>query len=473
MLFIFIAVFGLYTCRDALDINEPIATAESSSSICRDMDEILTDGKLVALTDFSSSSYFIYRGVPMGFEYELLDRFAKHIGVDLEIEVVEDLDNVIPKLNDGQGDVIAANYTITQERQSKVMFTYPVLEARQVLVQRMPDRWWTMKSAKLEKSLIRNPAKLIGKTVHVRKESSFYPRLLNLMDEIGGIIHIEEAGNVSTEKLIEMVSNGDIDYTIADENVALLNKGYYPNLDILTPVSFPQRMAWAVRHSSPALQEAMNTWLEEFQNSTEFAIIYLKYFKARTQHKARVMSEYSSFKGNRLSPYDELIKSESERLGWDWKLLAAIIYQESKFVPDAESWMGASGLMQLIPETAERFGADSISDPKQNVHAGVSFMLTLQDYWAERIPDTTEQIKYVLASYNVGLGHVLDAMRLAEKNNANPKDWEDVAVYLELKSEPYYYKDAVVRHGYCRGKEPVTYVRMILGLWNHYKNTAL
>lgn len=456
-----------------MDSNEPIAALESGTAICRDLDEIITEGRLVALTDFSSSSYFIYRGIPMGFEYELLDRFAKHIGVELQMEVVEDLNNVIPKLNDGYGDVIAANYTITQERKTKVLFTIPVLEARQVLVQRLPDRWWTMEPSQIERSLVRNPAKLIGKTIHVRRESSFYPRLFNLMDEIGGIINIGDAGDMSTEKLIEMVSNGDIDFTIADENVALLNKGYYPNIDILTPVSFPQRLAWAIRPTSPDLRDAMNAWLEEFQNTTEFAIIYLKYFKARTQHKARVMSEYSSFKGSRLSPYDELIKEESKRLGWDWKLLAAVIYQESKFVPDAESWMGASGLMQLIPETAERFGADSISDPQQNVHAGVSFLMTLQDYWGERIPDPLEQKKFILASYNVGLGHVLDAMRLAEKHNEDPNNWEKVAMYLELKSEPHYFKDPVVRHGYCRGKEPVNYVKMILGLWNHYQNTGL
>jgi membrane-bound lytic murein transglycosylase F len=197
----------------------------------------------------------------------------------------------------------------------------------------------------------------------------------------------------------------------------------------------------------------------------------MKYFKARTQHKNRVLSEYSSLGGDKISPFDDIIKKESERLKWDWKLLAAIIYQESKFVPDAESWTGAGGLMQLIPETAERFGADSIGDPAQNIHAGVSFLVSLEKYWAQEIPDTNARIPFILASYNVGLGHMLDALRLTEKHGENKYDWEEVQDYLALKADPEYYKDEVVKHGYCRGAEPVNYVKEILALWSHYQNS--
>lgn len=439
----------------------------------RDLDEIRETGKLVALTDFSSSSYFIFKGIPMGFEYELLQRFCDHIGMDLSIRIVEDMDSVTHMLNRLDGDVIAANYTITNRRKKDVSFTMPVLETKQVLVQRMPEKWWTMTRDQLNKELIRNPGKLIGKRIHVRKESSFYTRLLNLMDEMGGIIDVEFAGSIGTEQLIEMVSTGEIDYTVADENIAILNKVYFPNIDVNTPLSFTQNVAWACRTSSPQLLTAFNHWLESFKKTEDFAVIHLKYFKARTQHKQRVLSEYSSLKGNKISPYDQLIKQEAKRIDWDWKLLAAMIYQESKFVPDAEAWTGASGLMQLIPETAERFGADSLSDPQQNIHAGVSFLKTIDEYWNEHLSDSTEIISFSLASYNVGLGHVLDAQRLAEKNGGDPQKWTSVATYLELKAQPQYYKDEVVRHGYCRGSEPVGYVHNIMGLWEHYRNTPI
>lgn len=439
----------------------------------RDLKEIKESGRLVALTDFSSSSYFIYKGIPMGFEYDLLERFCTHIGVDLSIEVVEDMDNVIEMLNQNEGDVIAANYTVTNQRKKDVLFTKPVLQTKQVLVQRLPDKWWTLTRDKLNERLISTPVGLVGKTVYVRRHSSFYTRLINLMDELGGVINVKFAEGLGTERLIEMVSEGEIEYTVADENIAILNKAYLPNIDISTSLSFTQNVAWACRISSPELLKAFNEWLVNFKKTEEFAVIHLKYFKARTKHKEKVMSEYSSLKGDKISPYDEVIKKEAQRLKWDWKLLTAMIYQESQFVPDAKAWTGASGLMQLIPETAERFGADSLSGPNENIHAGVSFLISLNSFWKDRLTDSLEVIKFSLASYNVGLGHVLDAVRLTEKFNSDASQWSNVSKFLELKAQPEYYKDPVVRHGYCRGSEPVEYVKNIISLWEHYSNSPI
>lgn len=440
---------------------------------CRDLDEIRQSGKLIALTDLSSTSYFIYKGVPMGFEYELLERFAEHIGVSLEVRVVDEMDLIIEQLGEGSGDVIAANYTITADRKELVNFSQPVLETHQVLVQRLPENVHQLSRKQLEDSLVRNPSELAGAAVHVRKESSFFERMQHLMQETGHRINLKPAGNHSTEKLIEMVSTGEIDYTVADENVARLNASYYRNIDIKTPLSLDQHVAWAVRSSSTDLIDSINAWLDDFRYTGEFAHIHMKYFKARTQQRGRVLSEYSSLKGGRISQYDDLVKEESMRLDWDWRLLSAVIYQESHFDALAEAYSGALGLMQLIPETGQRFGADSLTDPYQNVHAGVSFLLTLQDYWRAKVPDSLDQIRFVLGSYNVGLGHVLDAQRLAEKFGDDHLQWESVAPYLELKSDPLYYRDPVVRHGYCRGSEPVHYVEEVTAMWRHYVNSGL
>ncbi len=455
--YIFRIIFLLFLLSGCSSGTERKAMRESAENKLpeRDLAEIMEDGKLVALTDFSSSSYFIFKGVPMGFEYKLLEKFCAEIGVELSVRIVNDMDSVIYLLNHNEGDIITANNTVTNRRKRYLTFTEPVLRTRQVLVQRLPEQWWTLTRDQLDRRMVRNAGQLIGKTIHVRRESSFYSRLLNLMDELGSVINVEFAEGIGTEKLIEMVSEGVIEYTVADENVAQLNKAYLSNIDVKTPLSFTQNVAWAVRKNSNSLRDTLNAWLKHYKKTEEFAVIHMKYFKARTQHKEGVLSEYSSLKGDKISPYDELIKAEAERINWDWKLLAALIYQVSKFEANAEAWTGASGLMQLIPETAERFGADSLNDPKQNIHAGVSYLATLKDFWSTHLEDSKEVIPFCLASYNVGLGHVLDARRLAAKYEADTNSWESVSTYLELKSQPNYYQDPVVRHGYSPGSEPV------------------
>ncbi|HXH19339.1 MAG TPA: transglycosylase SLT domain-containing protein, partial [Chitinophagales bacterium] len=159
----------------------------------------------------------------------------------------------------------------------------------------------------------------------------------------------------------------------------------------------------------------------------------------------------------------------ARRIGWDWRLLAALIYEESQFDAASCSWAGAEGLMQLVTTTGLRFGALDLSNPEQNVMAGTAYLQYLETHWKD-IPDSAERMKFVLASYNVGEGHVRDAMRLAEKYGADPFRWEgNVAVYLVKKSQPKYYNDAAATSGYCRGTAAVTYVKQVLERYAHYR----
>jgi membrane-bound lytic murein transglycosylase F len=184
----------------------------------------------------------------------------------------------------------------------------------------------------------------------------------------------------------------------------------------------------------------------------------------------RSQSDYSSLNGSKISPYDELIKKECERLGWDWRLLAAVIYQESRFINNDESWAGARGLMQLMPETAEKFGAKNPDDPKQNIKAGVGYLKYLDNYWSREISDPAERLKFVLASYNVGLSHIIDARKLTEKYKRSPSVWNDnVEYYLLKKSDPVYYRDPLAPAGYCKCEEPVNYVKNVLETFEEYK----
>ena len=276
-----------------------------------DLDKIKKKNKLVAVTDYNSTSYFIYRGTPMGYQYELLTRLADHMGVKLEVLTNNDLEKNFEWLQEGRCDLIAVNLTITKERSEEVSFSVPHTQTRQVLVQRKPTGWKKLSQQEINIGVIRNQLDLAGKTVYVQKNSSFASRLYHLSEEIGDSINIVEVP-METEHLIRLVAKGEIDYTVSDENVAKVNKTYYPNLDIQTAISFPQYLAWAVRKDSKELLKEINNWLVDYKKTTEYHVIYNKYFNTRKSMKRRVSSDYFSLHSSKISPYDELLKKYSD-----------------------------------------------------------------------------------------------------------------------------------------------------------------
>lgn len=435
-----------------------------------DLIQIKKRGYINALVDNNSMSYFYYRGGPMGYEYELLIRLAKHLEVDLRIKVITSIEEAITLLNDGSGDVIAFPLTVTSERKKLVEFTDTHFNTSQVLVQLKPENWRDNPHL-AEKKMVRNPSDLIGKVVYVKYESSFKDRLVNLSQEIGGdILIVEDSASGETESLIRKVAEGEIEFTVTDQTIAMVNAAYYPDLDVSTMISLPQRIAWAVRKSSPELLAVTNEWLATLKKSGTFNVIYKRYFNSPRTSAIRKQSDFSSLGGNKISVYDDLIKKKAKELDWDWRLLASMIYQESNFLPSAESWAGAKGLMQLIPSTGKYYGATDLYNPSQNINAGVNFLKFLDRQWSKTIADKEERIKFMLASYNVGLSHVLDGRNLTRKYNGNPVKWNgEVETYLEKKSDPKFYRDPVVKAGYCRCEEPINYVKEILERYEEYK----
>lgn len=448
-------------------VKENFATAPD---INFDLDQILKRGYINALVDNSSTSYFIYRGRPMGYEYELLERFSNYLKVELRIKVIAGIEEAIDLLNKGEGDVIAFPLTITTERTKYVAFSQTHFNTYQVLVQKKPANW-RANPYLAEKELIRNPADLIGKEIYVKKGSSFKDRLENLSQEIGGEIIIrEDSADSETESLIHKVANGEIPLTVNDQTIAMVNATYFPELDIKTVLSLPQQIAWAVRKNSPLMLESLNKWLAKIKKEGTFQVIFDKYFNSPRTSLQRANSDFSSLGGNKLSPYDDQIKEGAKLLEWDWRLLASVMYQESNFDPKVQSWAGAVGLMQLMPETAEHFGVSNVYDPGQNIKAGVRFLKYLDNQWAKTITDQDERLKFVLASYNVGLSHVLDARNLTKKYGKTPTLWSDnVEYFLLQKSNPKYYRDTVSAAGYCRCEGPVNYVKEVLQRFEEYK----
>ena len=449
---------------------KPHSSPDNTTPVNIDLDSIRSRGRLIAVTDYNSTNYFIYRGEPMGFHYELLTAFADHIGVDLEMVTENQLENAFDLLNDGKADLLAIGLTVNTTRRNEILFSDPIYETRQVLVQRKPQHWQSLTQDKINKKLIRNQLDLANKTVFVQERSSHSERLHSLAREIGDSIIIVEVPS-DAEKLIQNVEEGLIEYTVCDENIAQVNSTYYPDIDIKTPVSFPQNIAWGMRmENSDMLARELNHWLAAYKKTGDYALLYAKYFK-NTRSSRIVKSDYYAPYTGKISRWDDMIKSASNDINWDWRLVASLIYQESRFNPNVRSWAGAYGLMQVMPGTGKRLGIDITSSPSNNIRAGTLYISRLQSVFDTKIEDENERMKFILASYNAGPGHVLDAMRLAEKYGMDPQKWDgNVELWLTKKSEPVYYNDPLVKSGYFKGTESINFVSEILDRFEHYKN---
>ena len=445
-------------------------TAEANLPIAYDLAEIKKSGILRAITTFSPTGYFLYRGETMGFQYELLSLLAKSLEVDLEIVLARNIDSVIPMLNRGEGDIIALGYTITGDRKEDVSFTEPFVITHQTLVQRKPDNWKKMSKANLEKSLVKDVVELLNDTVSVRQNSSYYMRLLQLCNELGDTIYTDViSGEITDEEIIKLVADGTIKYTVIDDNIASIHANYFDNIDIQTPISLSQKIAWAVRKTSPNLLDTINKGLAYIQSKPDYNLIYHKYFKNRKQFTKRIDSDYYTVITGKISIYDDLVKKYVPTLGWDWLLVKSLVYQESRFNPRNRSWAGASGLMQLMPATARELGVTNVNNAEQNIKAGIKYLKKMYDNW-EEIPDSIQRIKFAMASYNAGFGHVKDAQRLAKKFNKDTLRWDDgVDEFILNLSKPSYYHDPIVKYGYVRGSEPYNYIIEIFNRYNDYK----
>jgi membrane-bound lytic murein transglycosylase F len=459
-------IFFIYSCTPVKEYELDKDKPETS----KDLDIILKEGKLRVSTTYSGTSYFLYKGQALGFEYELLQRFADYLGVEIEIVVANDINNLISNLNSGKVDLIAHGLTINKKRQKSVSFSDYIFLTHQVLVQRKPLNWRKMKLHEIDRELIQDAIELDGKIVSVREKTAYMQRLKHLSLEIGGTIKIDTIdGTIATDEIIKMVVDGDITYTIADDHIASIVASYYPQLNVEVPISFSQRVGWATRLNSPQLLEELNNWLEEFKKESDYYVIYNKYFKNERVFKKRNKSDFYSVNSDVISKYDDIIKSNSIKLDWDWRLTSALIYQESQFKLGAKSWAGAGGLMQMMPATAKEMGVKDRFDPEDNVTGGTRYLGILWRRFDD-IKDAIQRIKFTMAAYNCGYGHVRDAQTLADKKGVDRNIWDEnvekMILALSLRKN---YSQSNIDFGYVRGIEPFTYVQEIFERYNHYK----
>lgn len=428
-----------------------------------DFDQIKGKGELTIITLNTSTSYFIYKEEPMGYDFDLAQDFCDHHNLTLNVKIAENTTRLLEMLKNGEGDLIAYAVPIQNELKDSVIYCGEEQITHQVLVQK----------ANKGDTILKDVTELIGKDVFVEKGTKYHQRLNNLNSELGGGINIHAVSEdtITSEDLIEKVSLGEIKLTVCDAYIARLNRTYYRNIDISLSVSFEQRTSWAVRYDSPELAKALDRWFAEKENTPTYKAITKKYFELSKQPFDGEYELPDKLPKGAVSPYDDLFRKHAEGTKYDWHLLAAISYHESRFKNHLTSWAGASGIMGLMPRTAKSLGLNSEDrmNPDLSIGAAVGLLDRLNKIFL-KIDNIEERNKFILAAYNGGNGHINDAQALARKYGANPYIWENnVEKYVELKSNPEYYNDPVCKNGYLRGGETVRYVRSVLSTTERFK----
>ncbi|MCG8616266.1 MAG: membrane-bound lytic murein transglycosylase MltF [Desulfobacterales bacterium] len=420
------------------------------------VEQIRQTGKLRLITANAINTYYYYEGKPTGFEYDLAREFADYLDVELDI-VEPGWNNQFAYLEDKKGDFIAAGLAITRERLEHADFSIPYMTIQQRIVHH---------------NLVFGPKNLddmVFRTFHVRRGTSYHSRLAEI--EQGGIdLEYVLHNNTPTEELISMVHDRKIKFTIADSNIALLNKRYFPDIQIGMPVQERESLAWAVRKDDAEMLKEINKFLlyaiengilqkiteKYYDNIRDFGVYELKKFHQRIQ--------------TRLPKYQDVIMEESAKYGFDWRLVAAVVYQESHFNPKATSFTNVRGLMQVTNATAKEMGIKDRLNPQESVRAGIKY-LDLMHQRFNHIEDEYQRLLFALASYNIGYGHVKDALRIAKEQGLDPHTWQTLKTTLPLLSKPEYYKKT--KYGYARGWEPVHYVERILTYFDILKQKTL
>lgn len=418
-------------------------------------------------TVYSPTGYFILRGDTLGYDYDRIKSFARSHGIALDVKVARSMPELVGMLEKKEVDVLACEIPITGEYEKRMLHCGAVNETHQVLIQSLRD----------SDSLVTNVTQLVGRDVWVEEGSKFEARLRNIDDGLGGGINIHtlKSGKTSSEDLINMVLSRKIDLTIIDSDVARFNKTYNDSIDLSLAVSFTQRSSWAVNNDDQWLADSINAWTESLSTKAYNKSVLQYYFEKNKGPKPdtsrQTVKREVIIPVGAISPYDSLFRHYGKLIDWDWRLLAAIAYVESGFDPDATSWAGARGLMQVMPSSARDLGVgeERLYDPATSVNVAARLLQNLELAMRGR-GNRSNKVKFILASYNAGPGHILDAIALARKYDLDPNVWDcNVEMAAQWKMLPEYYNDPVCQFGYFRATETVNYVQRVLTQYDIYK----
>lgn len=421
-----------------------IATVQSNNNT---LEKIKKRGTLTVITRNGPTTYYESPDGPAGFEYDLAKAFADHIGVELKILTLDSFNEIFPMLNGGQADFAAAGITITEKRKTSITFGPSYQTITQQLIARYDDEH-------TPESII----DILGNRIEITAGSSHEEKMLELKLQYPDLEWVS-AKNYDIDELIFRVHNRDIDYTVADSNDFTLSRRYYPNLQPAFQLSEPQELAWAF---------PKNTDKSLYQEAYDFFAV-IKENGFLTQLQERYYGHIADFDyvdttiflqhiETRLPDYKATFIEAGERYKIDWRLLAAMAYQESHWRTDAISPTGVKGIMMLTLKTASQLNIRNRLDSRESIMGGALYFNILKEKIPERIPEP-DRSWMAIAAYNVGFGHLEDARKLTQEANSDPDKWMDVKETLPLLSQKKWYTKT--KYGYARGWEPVIYVKNI------------
>jgi membrane-bound lytic murein transglycosylase F len=403
---------------------------------------IKSAGELVVLTRTSPTTYYDTPEGPAGFEYDLVKSFADYLGVKVRIIVADKFSDIIPRLANGDADMAAAGITVTDARSKMVMFGPPYQEIREQVIYRLG----TQRPASAKD--------LVGRQIEVQSGTSYVDRLNELKQQYPDLKWIET--DKDTEELLQQVWEGLLELSIADSNIVAVNRQYFPELQVAFSFPQPESLAWAFPLSEDkSLYDAAVKFLEKSRESGELAQLIDRYYGPASHSNFINLSVFKVRVRSRLPLYQLAYEKAGARYSLDWRLLAAVGYQESYWDPTATSPTGVRGLMMLTQETADQLGIDDRLDAVQSIDGGAHYLQSLIERMPTGItePDRTWM---ALAAYNIGINHLEDARIITQKQGKDPNKWNDVKKYLPLLAEKAWYKKT--KYGFARGLEPVLFV---------------
>ena len=403
-------------------------------------------GKLVVATRNGPTVYYVGQDGPAGYEYELLKGFADYLGVELELRIPSLFSQILPAVQNREIHVAAAGLTVTQERQQLVRFGPPTQEITAAVIYRRGYR------------KPRSVDDLVGSELEVVGDSSHSERLRQLQQLYPDLQWVENYEDEASE-LTYRVASGELQYSVADSNLIAINRRYYPQLGTAFEISPPEKLAWAFHKSSDlSLVKAAEAYFQQIYDSGELQRLKEKHFGHVTRLDNPGAARFAKQIAKKLPKFEKQFKAAGKKYDFDWRFLAAVGYQESHWNPSARSPTGVRGLMMLTIRTAKEVGVKNRLDAKQSIFGGADYLRRLYD----RLPDDLvepDRSWMTLAAYNVGLGHLYDARRLAENAGDNKALWVDVRKYLPKLNQKKYFSQT--RYGFARGREAVEYVENI------------
>ncbi|HIF50634.1 MAG TPA: transporter substrate-binding domain-containing protein [Thiotrichaceae bacterium] len=432
-------------------LNQQYLTHDVVSKYFEDFSSIKDRGVLRIITSANPSHYYLHKGKLRGFEYELLSEFASKHRLRLDVVLANSPEEMFTLLKEGKGDVIAASLpgSLINIDQS-IQYTSPYHYASPVIVGRDSSN-----------SII-DIRDLSGRRITLANDSPYWDYMQQLQQQGLGFQLVKADAGVNTEGILLMVALGMYDLSVVGNHQ--INSAYTKDVGLKSQfvLSEPLPHRWVVRSNDKQLNKALNTFIEKEYRGTNYNVMHARYFEQEQINENREsLTRISS-----LSPYDDVTQHYADKYGFDWRLITALMFQESQFDPKASSYAGAKGLMQLIPATAKLMGIKDSNNAESSIYAGVRYLNYLRGKFEDALL-LQDRMWFTLASYNAGYGRVKRARALAEEQGLDKNKWFDnVELAMLDLAKPYYKNGAKVR--YCRCGQTVVYVREIRTRYFNY-----